>query len=90
MRTIWKYPLDVADRQSILMPGAARVLSAQTQRDGCFLWAVVEPDAPQRLIAVHIAGTGHPLPGDIDQFRYVGTMQISAGALVFHVFVNGA
>lgn len=39
--TIWKFPLEIADSQSVVMPSGARILSAQMQGSTLCLWAVV-------------------------------------------------
>ena len=90
MRTVWKFPIVVTDRQHVIMPSGARVLAVHPQHEQLCLWAVVDPDAPKTATLIHIAGTGHQLPDDIDQFRYAGTAHLHAGALVLHVFLRDA
>lgn len=89
MRTTWKFPLSVADRQTIMMPKDAYVLpSAQIQFDMITVWAVVDDKAPLEARQFRIAGTGHPLD-DIDlNWRFLGTVQMLTGELIFHVFVK--
>jgi hypothetical protein len=80
--TIWKYPLS-AGRTIIEMPAGAKVLCCQAQGGAPCLWALVNTEyAPSRRV-FHTYGTGFDVPPDL---TYVGTFQLSAGALVFHVF----
>lgn len=44
MKTIYKYPLDVTDRQVIAMPEDAEILTVQVQNGKPMLWAVVDPN----------------------------------------------
>jgi hypothetical protein len=87
MKTIWKYPLEITDQQSVTMPEGAKILTAQMQgRDLC-LWAIVDPDARHHEDRhIQIVGTGHLIEGleDAKQFSYIASVQM--GALVWHVF----
>jgi hypothetical protein len=95
--TIWKYPFEVADRVTLRMPRGARVLSIQVQCGQPCLWVMVatnsasnrsqtlgDPRADLVEREFYVAGTGHPLPEKCG--AYLGTFQLSGGALVFHVF----
>lgn len=85
MKTIWKFPLKVADTQVIDIPMPADILTIQMQGETPCLWALVNPDAEEKAIkAIAIFGTGHPLPDRA--MTYIGTFQLHGGALVFHVF----
>ncbi len=79
---IWKFGLAVEDRQIVMMPDGAHILSIQTQGDGPQLWAMVDESAPSVQRAFATYGTGHPMPSTPGQHQ--GTYQL--GPLVFHVF----
>lgn len=84
MKTIWKFPLEVTDRQIVTMPEGARILDVQVQNDTPCLWAVVNERAePQRRVIV-IYGIGGPVPDT--EGTYIGTFQMYGGAAVFHAF----
>jgi hypothetical protein len=92
---IWKWTLEVTDRQQLQIPGGAKLLTVQVQHGLPQLWALVDEKAPliNRTIATY--GTGNPIP-DLPVLsvglpegypgEYVGTYQFGGGALVFHVF----
>ncbi len=90
MKTTWKFPLEVVDLQLIKMPKGADVLpSAQMQFDRITVWAVVDDTAPMEMREFRILGTGHPMTGmNPTDWRFLGTVQMQDGALVFHVFVK--
>lgn len=104
MKTVWKFPLDVTDRQVVEMPSGARPLCVQVQavrrarplgRTGIavnveerpFIWALVDDAAPRRKRVVLTHGTGHHVAPLAAAGVYVGSFQLDAGALVFHVFM---
>jgi len=86
--TIWKFPLKAGDEVFVEMPKGATILALQTQHDVPCLWAQVERDAPKIKRRFKIYGTDHPVPPEDIGLFYVGTFQIMAGALVFHVFTD--
>jgi hypothetical protein len=86
--TIWKFPLQAADSQTIRMDANAKILTVGAQHGNAVLWAMVDPDAPTAPFVVNIHGTGHDV---IDpQLPYIGTFFIDNdwGQLVFHVFAG--
>ena len=89
-RAIWKYPLAILDEQIVMMPHGSQILCVQAQGSTPCLWAMVAPGEPatqQRFI--RIFGTGHPIDDKMVGEIYIGTFQLSGGALVFHVFEEG-
>lgn len=86
MKRVYKYPLDIQDEVTVMMPKGARVLSVQVQNGRPCLWAVVDPNEmtlEERFF--RIAGTGHSIQDDVVD-GFIGTIQMYDGRLVFHVF----
>lgn len=84
-KTIWKFALDpLNDVMSINMPKGAEVLSAGVQSGIVHLWAVVDPEADKEPRAFLAVGTGHLTFDDLG--RFVGTVMLFDGQLVFHIF----
>lgn len=85
MRQIYKYAASVDGYHNftISMPAGAEVLCVQMQGDAPQIWALVDPGAPKEDRKFHWRGTGHPT-GELG--RYVGTVQLMSGSLVFHLF----
>lgn len=85
MKTIWKFALEVVDRQCVAMPKGAEVLCVQAQYDTPCLWALVDSDAAEKTSrCFRVYGTGHSIPDGDGPLSYVGTFQLPG--LVFHVF----
>ena len=79
---IWKFILRPNSR--VEMPIGAKVLTAHEQRDEICLWAEVDPSAKKETRNFEVFGTGHAMPEG--KRRYIGTVHMSGGAFVFHVF----
>lgn len=84
MRKIFKYPLVVKGSNHIDMPECAEILCAQIQDNAPYLWALIDSDAPTITRRIYIIGTGHETPDNLG--RYIGTVQMMDGALVWHIF----
>lgn len=86
MKTIHKFPLKVTDRQTLVLPLGARILTVQAQRETPCIWAEVDAGknvfTEQRTFLTF--GTGHDMPDLVA--KYVGTYQLKGGELVFHVY----
>ena len=83
MRTIWKFPLELASRQDVLAPTGTKFLAAQLQKGQICLWGEVETDLVQIPHTIGIVGTGrNDLPGE--PRRYIGTVQMLP--YVWHVY----
>lgn len=83
---VWKWPLQITDRQALMMPAGAVVLTVQMQGHQPQLWALVDEtqDTPKQPRAFAIYGTGNPMPNDPG--RYIATFQTHGGDLVWHAF----
>ena len=94
MKTIWKFPLEVTDEQTVMMPKGAEILSAHVQvsvdvdaaHESVCLWALVDTDAKLQKRVVEIFGTGNPIDIPGVTHKFIGTVQMRGGSLVWHVF----
>lgn len=84
MKTIWKFPIQINDRQVVPMPKGAEILTAQMQGTSLCLWAVVDTDYKHVLKPrlIEVVGTGNPIP-DVSR-HYIGSVQDRI--FVWHVF----
>jgi hypothetical protein len=86
MKAIWKFVLQAVGIQRIFMPRGAKILTVREQRkDTVCLWAEVDTDARPEERVIEAFGTGHQMDTDIDR-KYVGTVILQDGALVFHIY----
>lgn len=87
MQTIWKFDLQLADRQVVKMPLGAAILSIDTRGDDPKLWALVddkEPNIGNRIF--HVVREGHPCPGLVANQFFAS---VQAGGFVWHFFDLG-
>ena len=89
MKTIWKFELKVEDKQTIIMPVGAEIISVQSQHLEPVLWAMVKTDGYEETEGriIEVFGTGQEIPEDMGIERiYLGTFQLDGGSFVGHVF----
>jgi len=86
MKKIFKYILDITDRQVINIPLPANILSVSEQRDNVVLYSIVEEGMPVIPVEILIVGTGNPILFNIDDYKFVGTVNTMSGKLMWHVF----
>lgn len=84
MNTIWKYVLDITDKQTLFMPREAEFLHVGEQNGRLCVWAEVDTDNGLEPVDVFICGTGNQLPVFGAGVLYVGTAQV--GEFVWHVY----
>lgn len=86
-RRIHKYAIQPPYLPRVLvdMPAGAKVLSVQMELDMPWIWAVVDPEAPDVQRAFWLVRTGDKWP-DESRARYLTTLLIGAGVLTLHVF----
>jgi hypothetical protein len=86
MARIWKYPLQMRNEQTIMMPAGAKVLAVQVQDGVPCIWVAVDEREPQTVLRFfRICGTGH----EMCEGNYVGTFQLAGGRFVGHLFDGG-
>lgn len=87
-KTIWKFPLQVTDIQTIKLPAYYELLTIQAQGEEVCLWALVNPQEESRhSCTIEIFGTGNPVHYDMGvERKYISTFQLLGGKFVGHAF----
>lgn len=85
MKIIYKYPIEITDKQTLPMPVGANILTVQVQNGNPFIWAMVDTEVPTEEVAIRVHGTGHPINESLN-LEYIGTFQSNGKCFVFHVF----
>lgn len=84
LKTIWKFPLALMERQTIVIPLNYAILSlALDPSEEMCIWAAVDPDTPKISLEIVLVGTGHPLP---HVGSYIGS--IVRRSFVWHFFTG--
>ena len=81
---IWKAKLQIRDKQRIEVPAGATILTSQMQKDELALWFMCIEGSAKSTRTIAIYGTGNPMPDNPG--KYISTIQLQNGDLVFHVF----
>jgi hypothetical protein len=82
MRTIWKYPIRLADgAQSFDLPIGAKVLRFAPQRRELQMWVELNPDLRLVPRSFAVFGTGHEIPR---QAEHVGSCE--DGSFIWHLY----
>lgn len=86
MKKIFKYEIQAEDIQKMNIP-SERILSVQEQRNKIVVYALVDTEnTVLNAYEFGMNGTGNPVTFDIDNFEFLGTVKLSDGQLMFHVF----
>jgi len=82
---VWKYQLELKDKQVLSMPVKAKILNVQTIRNRPWLLALVNPttDTTDRIVRVY--ETGDTIKGG----KYAGSHQDDTGTFLYHIFDDG-
>lgn len=81
---IYKWKLEMTDRQTLMLPVGAKLLDVQMQKEDCCLWALCDDNAKKEPRHIAIYGTGNPF--QVENSNYLSTFQMPKRGLVFHVF----
>ena len=91
MDKIYKYTLDILDEQLLTLPAGSRILSVAEQYGKIVIYAIVDTElAGHDYFKFYIRGTGHPFGINLVMARFLGTVKLYDGAIVFHVFYESA
>lgn len=86
MKTIHKFPIDGVDQIHKLPYSSFKPIHVGDDSNGVpCLWAITVPsDEVTVSVRIHVVGTGHEVPDNIDAEDYVGTFIIKP--FVWHIF----
>lgn len=83
-QTIWKQEFDIDDTVALILPKGAEILSCQVQNGTPCVWYLCDPTQPEEARVLRVIGTGHPIINN--ELKFIDTIQLMDGKLVFHVF----
>ena len=88
MRKIFKYQLEITDYQTIEVKSPAVLLSVAEQNNQIVMYAIVDDLEYGIPVDVMIIGTGRPIKDDVENYKFLGTVKLANGRLMFHVFAR--
>jgi len=91
-KKIYKYTLQPTDVQDLRLPGGSKVLSVLNQRDQIVIYFLVTPTPtyPHQDWKITVKSTGESIveEEDLSPDKFVGSVSLSGGNLIFHVFAE--
>ncbi len=92
MKTIYKYPLEICNKQDIILPLGAKIIKFDIQQpEKDFhpyfptIWAIVDTkEYRNKDRTFFLLGTGHPLPDE--PIVHIGSAMTRDHKLVLHLF----
>lgn len=87
MKKVFKYLLQVADEQTVMLPNNAIILTASVQKDLIYLYALVDESQESSPLTIQMSSTGQEIKNP-EELTYISTVQFVIGALVFHLFIK--
>ena len=89
-RKVWVYRKTLEDLNGLIsfdMPSGAKVLSVVAYGESALsIYVLVDPEATTVKKVFRIVGTGHDVEAFVSYKQFVGTVVLSMGSLVLHVF----
>lgn len=86
MKTIFKYQLGADEKQYVSLPKDSEILTVQAQKGNPCLWALVDTQNHFEERCIEIFGTGHEIPNDGMDRKYISTFQLDGGTFIYHAF----
>jgi hypothetical protein len=86
---ILKYKIPVQDEYHFELPVGSEILSVAEQHNEIVVYALVavtDEDMSKRKVDIHVIGTGHYIKKSIKEYKFLGTVNLYNGRLMFHVF----
>ena len=88
-KKILKYPIPIKDESQIDLPIGSKILSAVEQNDTIVMYAMVNTEITDvRPVTVRVIGTGNLIENQMTEFKFLGTVNMHRGLLMWHVFVR--
>lgn len=85
-RSIYKYPIDINDTQTLTLPKGSEILSVINQYDNACIYAIVDTETKEtEEYSLECYGTGHTIRHD-SSYKFLGTVAMLGGNFVYHVF----
>lgn len=82
--TVHKWKVMFEDEQTLTLPAGSDIVSVDEQNQGIVLYAIVTDSPKRENVKIYVHGTGHPV--NKGARRFIGTVKMHGGSLMFHVF----
>lgn len=84
---IYKYVLDVEEKQIVKIPSInGDLLSVKSIGNDIVIYALIDTSLESKNFEIRTYGTGFGVDDDILDFKFLGTVDMHNGTVVFHIF----
>jgi len=85
VKRIFKYEIDLVERQVIEIPSKT-ILSVKEQNGAIVSYAIADSDIEPTKYEFLISGTGHSITFEVEDYKFLDTVKMNNGSLMFHIF----
>jgi hypothetical protein len=89
MKVIFKYPIQIEEKQNLMIPEKFEILAIKIQNGMPYIWALVDNSLPLSQIPIRIYPTGATIDQSL-KLKYCNTFELLETKIVFHVFIEEA
>ena len=86
---IFKYIIPPQDNCELVLPVGSKILSVAEQRDNIVIYVLVpvsDEELSTKKVKILVTGTGHTIHESMYEYKFLGTVNMYNGTLMFHVF----
>lgn len=93
-KTIYKYPIESFDYQTIQLPEGAKVINADMQNNKVCLWALVDTENAEQdytsTVNVYAFMTGQLIIDNMEDLRHIKTLLLDSykAQIVIHIYID--
>jgi hypothetical protein len=89
IKKIFKYVIPITDESKLQLPAGAQIFSVIEQRNEIVLYAIINTFVEvTKTVSIRVVGTGHVINFDLNEYKFLGTISLCGGTLMFHVFFS--
>lgn len=87
LKTIYKYTLEGKESNVIEMPLSTQIISVESQGDNIVVYGIVDTEENATIsYDFRTYGTGLQINIDLNEYKFLSTVKLYNGSLMFHVF----
>ena len=86
---IFKYPIEIIDRQAIQVIAGSTILSVKNQYDTAVMYVLCDEERTDSLLLdIQVVGTGNIIDFDVNEYTFIDTISTNGGTYMWHVFAR--
>lgn len=87
LKSVWKFKLDPSQSNIIEVPLGTKILSTSAQGDDIVVYGLVSlNEESKEVYSIEVSGTGQQIPSYINDYKFLDTVKMNNGEVIYHVF----